>query len=449
MKINTSLNKDFGLRLKELMKTQDINVKELARILGHSPQHVSNMRTGNKLPTVETLCKLCDFFNTTPDRFLGFTSKMTTSSAIDKDEFGQKTDWLKWAVCLPPDEEKAKDIERGVQLFISIVTERIQAREAYNKLPMGLRNSGEIDFEKDLRLAFLSGKLQLLDIKEDEVRQQKLKDKYGLKNCYVAKLDALPTDNQGVIDSVIRTEAIAYLCAKNVQTILAGAKKVGLVGGGIMGRFVDLVTPGSLSNKVFFSLLKEKTNQYPDGATANGVVSRMVQTQTATGYLMPFIDSARRLETYFSDNEIEQEELSGSRFTRDEAALVDVAFMSVGSTSTSIKTNRGGEATTDLRKIYRKLSPSQKEACRGDILRFLVDGMGNRVGSDALIKENDALIYSITFDELRAITANANKSVWIVAGRKSKSEVIRGAITSGLANCLVVENLIADELINN
>ena len=62
---------DFATNLKNLRMEKDFSQRTLAKKLGIQPTAVSAYERGAKLPTVENLTKIADFFGTSTDDLLG------------------------------------------------------------------------------------------------------------------------------------------------------------------------------------------------------------------------------------------------------------------------------------------------------------------------------------------------------------------------------------------
>lgn len=65
----------FCKRLESLRKSYNITQKQLADKLGVAKQTVSNWENDNILPSVETLIRICKFFNVSTDYMLGLDDK--------------------------------------------------------------------------------------------------------------------------------------------------------------------------------------------------------------------------------------------------------------------------------------------------------------------------------------------------------------------------------------
>jgi transcriptional regulator with XRE-family HTH domain len=61
----------FGQKLRALRKKHQLTLKQLAEALGHSAHgYLSELETGAKLPSLELVIKLADFFEVTTDQLL-------------------------------------------------------------------------------------------------------------------------------------------------------------------------------------------------------------------------------------------------------------------------------------------------------------------------------------------------------------------------------------------
>lgn len=76
-----TLSKSIGIRINELLAIKDIKQKELAQELGVTDNTISYYVSGKRLPKIEHLIAIADFFDVSVDYFLGRTDVIT----IDKD----------------------------------------------------------------------------------------------------------------------------------------------------------------------------------------------------------------------------------------------------------------------------------------------------------------------------------------------------------------------------
>ena len=65
----------FCKRLEGLRNSYSLTQKQLADKLGVTKQTVSNWENDNILPSIETLMRICQFFNVSTDYILGLDNK--------------------------------------------------------------------------------------------------------------------------------------------------------------------------------------------------------------------------------------------------------------------------------------------------------------------------------------------------------------------------------------
>ncbi|MCL2862406.1 MAG: helix-turn-helix transcriptional regulator [Firmicutes bacterium] len=59
-------------RLKELREERGVSQEQLAKAIGIRQQTISQYENGITQPDIQTIKKLCDFFDVTSDYLLGF-----------------------------------------------------------------------------------------------------------------------------------------------------------------------------------------------------------------------------------------------------------------------------------------------------------------------------------------------------------------------------------------
>ena len=64
----------FTERFNELILTNNTNQTELAQKCSISKQAVTEMKAGRSYPSLDTLCKIADFFEVSTDYLLGRTN---------------------------------------------------------------------------------------------------------------------------------------------------------------------------------------------------------------------------------------------------------------------------------------------------------------------------------------------------------------------------------------
>lgn len=64
---------DFTERFNEIVKTNNINLTELARFCNISKSNISNWRKGTNVPSLVVFKQVCIYLNVSADYLLGLT----------------------------------------------------------------------------------------------------------------------------------------------------------------------------------------------------------------------------------------------------------------------------------------------------------------------------------------------------------------------------------------
>jgi DNA-binding transcriptional regulator LsrR (DeoR family) len=321
-----------------------------------------------------------------------------------------------------------KEIERGVNLFRRIVKDNagiddLLATDFAKYTPQKLRHL--------LKMALFSRTIQLCDVERDELLEKQIHQSWKV-SALVANT-SFPTG--AVIDETIRTEVVAFLAAQNISS-LPYQCSLGLTGGSTIGRFVDLLPPASpnLSGIKWVSLLTTPQKSAANPLAANSIIERAVYSQPgAIGFKLPFVDVPYR------HSKEAQHFLNPARH-------VEVAFLSVGSPEYNYTMSDTHQGSSDLTDVLEAMAPEHRGCCVGDVLLSLIDSHGQRVGSSKDIDDNDAAVFSIGLDGLQQIV-RSHGTVWILAARQGKADVVRGAITAKLANALILDQSVATAML--
>jgi DNA-binding transcriptional regulator LsrR (DeoR family) len=279
--------------------------------------------------------------------------------------------------------------------------------------------------------------------------QSRLIKKYRpkLKSCIVADI-TLPTSE--LVDLTVRTEAVALLAAKYTLNSLPNTGIVGMTGGTTIARFVDLVPPGQvkLSGIDWVSLLASKFTSSVVSSSANNIVARMVYNQPGSvGYQLPYISPRKRTYEYLKSASGDEAMLiREASMVVEKAKDATQAYISVGSPEFNYQNSPFHLGMDELQVIIDDDNEEKKVECVGDVLLTLIDENGNRYGSIKKQAENDELVYTIGLPTLQRIADKG--SVWILANRFGKAKTIHGCLHAGYANCLVIDSITANHLLN-
>ena len=77
---NTLLNNEFGIKLKNFRKFKKITQEKLAEMIDIDIRQVARLEAGDSLPSLNTILKLCNIFNITPNDLLLSDENVKTNS---------------------------------------------------------------------------------------------------------------------------------------------------------------------------------------------------------------------------------------------------------------------------------------------------------------------------------------------------------------------------------
>ena len=128
------------------------------------------------------------------------------------------------------------------------------------------------------------------------------------------------------------------------------------------------------------------------------------------------------------------------------AGQVQAAFVTAGTPDLDYRQYDAELGMPELVHLLEMLSDESRAACAGDVLLNLLDHAGSPIGSPAERAANEALVYGVNANGLQTICAGG-RPVWLLAARRQKTRIARAALLAGIANCLVVTDVIADSLL--
>lgn len=431
-------SRQFALRLSQFRDQASLTQEELAERIGVSPKTISNWEREKAYPKVVQLAALCRALGTSADALLGLPLR---DSAHVEEASG-----LKWRVVSPYNPESDREIADSVRLFELMVREHMDYL-AIQKTRYFAGYSME-KLRLLLRKALVSGVIQFLDVARDYGLEEKLRAAYPaqLRRCFVAdtkyKIDHL-------LDATLRTEAVAFLAAREVESFLPSQGAVGLTGGSTISRFVDLLPPASpaLRGLSLVPLLVPKEQETRTGLSANSVITRLMYKQPgATAFRLSYVDPSRRERAYWlSADANERAVLERLDAVLRTARSASVAFVSVGTPEFDYRTSDAYLGLPDLGRLLGAMPDETRRACVGDLLLRLVDADGHRLGDHDEQTANDALVHSISLEDLRQIAIYG--TVWALSARSTKAAVLRAALLSKTVNSLVIDSSVAEALL--
>lgn len=425
---NWDRERSFGERFAGLIRHLKLTQDEVAALLHSNQSHISRLIHGERTPTYDDIEQMVSVWGRDVTLRLLFDNRHTSHGIT----------WIEpWPVLSP-----------GIELDETTISLETFRRFLLDRAPqVPARNLPVSATLNRIRQCFLSGLVQLHDVQRHAALEQELVAKYPLADCIVADVD-LPSDH--VTDTVIRAEAVAFLSARDAIYSALRAQHVGITGGTPIYRFIDLLLPATdrLKGIHWWSLLSTydlNTGGAPVGTTANDTIARLAYSQpSVTCHPLPFIHAKWRSPTQRRQaTEPERDEIRFVELMLEGARQVETAFISVGSPDYEFRQVDATLRIPALRDVYENLPSDEQAICVGDVLLRAVDGAGQMLGE---AEAYDRFVYSVSHDDLRQIVSRGGM-VWILAERPSKAAVVRAALEARMANALVIDRLIAEQIV--
>lgn len=443
MRISGDFQHKFGTRLRQMRIERGLTQAELAeRLGGVKPGSVSQWETGRALPRADHLYRLARILWCSTDWLLEGDAQAQVNI--------EEGSGLRWYIVQPhsSDANHRRMVEDGIMLLHKLACDGLTMAQIRASAPFaGLPVARLIQL---IDVVLLTRTVEIINVERDRKAEEHLKEKFknSLHNCIVSAVD-ISAEPQ--FESRLRTEAVAFLAARDAMTLLPPQGNVGLTGSSVVSRMVDLMPPAlpRLAGITWLPLLRSKL---PPTAkihynSSNSVVARMVRRQPGTrGYRLPFVSMRQRDPDYLATaTNTEREVLQHGQWILEKTRDCVAAFMSVNSSQYGYRLTDAFEGLPDLKSVLDQIAEQERSRYIGNILLYLIDKDGNRIGNATEQRANDALVYSIGLDGLREIARYG--SVWILAEMAHKAPVIRAALTAGLANSLVIDTTVAQALL--
>lgn len=424
------------MRLRNLRINSSLSQATIAAELHVSPQAISKWEDidDTALPAYEALETICRLYNCSIEQILGF--RQNTQFEGTDFEWRINED-LRRANTSEP------DIELGIQLF-QIVS---QANFVLQDSPFA--NMPVTRLERILTAVLRTGVITITNVEHDMEIEQMLQKNYQLKHCHIVKT----TGQYRAFLRPLHTELVAYLARQPILHELQHIQSLGISGGSTIGRWIEGLPFGSLKNIDVYALLSVKNWRSRQIATsADVLLSHLVykNPEVAT-YNMPFLNKDRRepehLEKAGSE---EQEELRLARERLVRAANVDVALVSAGDAQRDHVRFEPSVRSTEFLAAFAEMREEYRTQIVGDILLRFVDKYGNRVGTEADIKMNEAWVTSIKLEDLqKMVTGERQRQVWLLISDPAKANLVNAVLTGQYVNCLVTTSEMARRMSNS
>ncbi|MCA0455334.1 MAG: helix-turn-helix domain-containing protein [Chloroflexi bacterium] len=415
----------FGLRLTQAIDEWGVTGKELAAALNHSEATVSNWRNGKYLPDVQTLVAIARFFGKSVDWFLG---AYNTAESVQAEHKG-----IVWRANIPANAQgqQRREINLGVQLFDALVRQNLDLNSV-RKL-IDFKNYDIETLYDFLKVALHANALRIEHVPRHADYEQRIQRLYP----HLRENSVIVADIQDKNDAtLIRAEFVAFLAANAVLNTIQYANLIGIGSGYTMLRMAEIVVPSidqfrGTTWVPLMSFRETVTNHYGANYICELLANRFPKSNH---HYYPF-------ESHAQADDILQ--------AHDNLRTAFISMNGLGRSSRSSQTaqDTGDFRTADfgefarLRRVYQRLAtPDMHARIGGSFLGYLFDKQGKII--DEMMDEVHQEVKQISIPRWKAI--NGRGRVWVVAARLYKALPVWIAIRSGLANSLVIDNEIAE-----
>lgn len=432
----------FGARLRSARESKNLTQTELGERINIGSGSISQWERDAGLPRADHLMNLCRVLSVSADYLLDLKN---ASAGTEETDYG-----LRWRVISPEQAHaQSKQTQLGIDLFRQLIQNNISAKELLRQHPFSSFHI--LELQRTLRAVFTNGAVKLLNVPRDCEREQKLSAAYKnrLRSVLVADLRH---EHDLALDSAFRTESVAWLASKHITNTLPPAGNVGLTGGHLMSRFVDLVPPfhQQVAGMTWVPLIATNPAHGTIPTSSNTLAARLAHNQPHTSlitfpYLLPAFRSPGQVQ---ADEQAQIDFLNYASRVQEISRNLDCVITTPGEPSFNPKhlDFAVGLGTMKLSDLLRQTSPEERQRCAGVVLLYLVDDHGQRWGSEKLQRINDMSFTSIQLDDLRNLVSQG-KPIWFLMDKPQKARSIHASLSSGMGNCLITDAASADALL--
>jgi DNA-binding transcriptional regulator LsrR (DeoR family) len=411
----------FADRLSALLDQRGISQSQLAGRLAVSRSTITGWLRYGKLPDADLIARLCRELACPSDWLLGIASPIERQNPSGK---------IRWLEQTPPGATSAQteQLAYGIRLFNLFMTENRSAAE--------VRRAHNAQYIRAaLQAALRSGAIRLLSVARSTDLETALRGRYPrLKEVVVADTP------ENYDDTLLRTELVAFLAAREVLSGVIRQSAVGLGPGYTLLRLCEHSTPSidQFSGTRWVPLVAFQP-QNTDAYSANYLARLMSLRHPGSRALyLPHPDEcaaeamkAVHAETTRAMHNMQTLFVSVSGVDRRDRSGHSHFFAEFRSADYEVE-------AASLRGEYAGLEA--KDEFGGELLRYLLDRRGQVIGCDPSAGSQ------VSLDILRYNSEMIGK-VCVVAGGAYKAGAARTCVENGLANALVVDSEIATKLL--
>lgn len=439
----------FSRRLREILKKKNITQRELAHRLGVSESGVANWMNGT-MPSVSRLVEICSFLDVSSDYLLG----MDEHGCIERHEHGE----FGWTTNIPEQltEELSDEYLQGIQFFEAVVRDGLCETELTG--PNGRFKGQTIaGLERSFRTAVFANALKLNRIGRNWRLEDDLLKLYSpsLKQVIVVELPKGRGSNKSCVSShLLNIEFLAFAAATEVFPALEEGA-IGIGPGYTMYRCAELVPPSQHRYKsINWSSTMEVNNHQQEVASVSSNLAVKVlaaHNPNTRAFHLPYLPPEER--NLYGDSLTAHQTQAAA--TIEELRVARAILMTVGGVSSATNHNQHGQPKLRtfgpkfLYDLHEQLKlEGRASSFRGEVLGYMLGSNAQAIGDASFQSIQERKVFAPALNLLRNIMERNNGFVWVIATGVHKKIATEMVVRNGLANALVIDEEIADYLID-
>lgn len=438
----------FPQRLKQILKQRKITQRELAQRLKVSEGGVANWMSGT-MPSIARLIEICRFLDVSSDYLLGIDEH----GCIEQNDHGAYS----WITNIPDDlaDEFSSEYRQGIQFFEAVVKDGFCESELTgpNHRFEGQTMAG---LERSFRTAIFADALRLTRVGRNDLLEDDLLKLYApqLKRAIVVELPKGKRSNRSSVSShVFNVEFLAYAAAAEVFPALEEGA-IGIGPGYTLYRCAELVPPSQHQYKSinWASTMEVNNHQQEAASVSSNLAVKLLAAHNPNtrAFYLPYLDPERR--NLHRDN-LGAHQVQAAA-TVEELRVARAILLTVGGISSiDIKSPQGipKRRTFSPKFLYGLHEQLRLEenagSFSGEVLGHLLGHNAQSIGSKSFQLIQERKVYAPALSLLRNAIDRNNGYVWVIATGDHKKIATEMAVRNRLANALVIDEEIAEFLI--
>ena len=445
--------KAFSEKLTSLLVNRNLSQRQFAETVGFAPSMVTDWIKGKHFPSCENLIKICKFFHVSADYMLDL--ELTGAGGYIH---VNKSDGFEWVeqVSNNLSEDQIHEYKTGIRVFRALVKDGLLESEltAKNGPFEGLAWQS---LHRAFRSTVSAGALQITNIPRSALKEDLLKEHYPvLRRVIVARLPGQHSRKVNPLWSpLLRTEFVAFLAATEAfKGAGLSANTVGIGPGFTLYRCAELFIPSHTrfagTNWAAMMEVRDRASEHIAVSSDLTVKVLAARNPGSQALLLPYLPEDER--TIEFDARTPQQTVALDTLSKlSEAAALFLSVGGVAPDRPAYEERLGATAQMFSAKALDHLRQRltfyklEKDFC-GEVMGHFLNENAEPLASQPFQRERESLIYSPDIGLLRQIVGRMNL-VWVVAGAEYKKKPVEMMVRNKLANALVIDEDIADYLL--